>query len=176
MRPRASKIALMPATPIAVSVMPARQGRPIESLMMTPTVTPRLLAQRVSQRLRGRVRVRRQQGQFVAGDVRGIDTGRGHHQSVPGLHDAQVSAGGDHADRLGVDGGEAGRLAGGRVVAVESHQLALDLGDHLRRHDQHVAVAQLGVGDDHRGEVVARVQLADAGDRQDLEVRGRMVD
>src|SRR6266550_2480799 len=38
--PRASNSAPRPATPIAASVMPSRQGRPIESLMTTPTSTP----------------------------------------------------------------------------------------------------------------------------------------
>ncbi len=141
-RPRGSVTAVTPATPIAVSVMPARHGRPIESLMTTPTSTPSSLADRLAQQLRRRVGVDRQQREFVAGDVGQVDAGGGEHQPVPGLDDAQRAARCDHAHGLGVDGLLPGCLAGVLVGGVEHDQAALDLRHGLGRHDEHVAVLE----------------------------------
>ena len=73
--------------------MPARHGRPAESLMTTPTSTPEPRPQPVAQRRRGRVGVDRQQRQLVGVHVGQVDAGRRDHQAVPGLRRCAAARG-----------------------------------------------------------------------------------
>src|SRR5262249_51524585 len=85
----------------------------------------------------------------------------GEHQAVPGLDDPGVAAAGDDPDGLGVDGRAAVRTGADAALRL-AHDLA---GDH---EDVAVREARRVLGRP-RGEVVARADLADAGDGQDLD-------
>src|SRR6185437_428809 len=76
------------------------------------------------------VRVDGQHYDLAFGDVRGIDTGGRHHESVPGRDDAGVTATGHDPHGLGVDG----------ELAVDVEDLTFGLRDDLRRDDEDVTV------------------------------------
>ena len=177
LRPRASMTAVRPATPIAASVMPVRQGRPIESLTMTADVDAELRPQPLAQPGRRRVRVDRQQREFVAGHVRDVHPGGREDEPVPGLDDPQIAPSGNDPHRLGVDRPPAGGLlaqigVGGR----QRDQPALDLRYDLGGHHQYVAVLQRGAAS---ATAATRSspgrRSADSRDRQDLEPSGAVV-
>ena len=110
--------------------------------------------------------------QQVLGHVRGVDPGGGQDPALPRLHDRQRTAAGDDADRLLLDGVEAGGLPVG--AGRDVHQPVLDLGDDLRGDDDDVAVGQPGRrGGDGAGEVVAGSELRQPGHRVDGQPVGR---
>ena len=77
-----------------------------------------------------------QQRDGVLVDVARVDTGVGHHEAGPRLHDAGAATRGDHAHHLAVDRGKPGGLA----VVAGRDQPAFGLADDLRRHDDDVTV------------------------------------
>ena len=70
-----------PAAPMAASVWPLRQARPIVSVITTPTVTPSELAQAGAQRGGAAVGIDGQQRQFGRADVGAVDAGGGLDQA-----------------------------------------------------------------------------------------------
>ena len=122
--PRKSSNTWMPAAPIAISVTPCRQGRPIVSETMTPMLPPRAL----------RIALALASGPPAIGEP----CPRGYRWNPPPppeperiLHDAGVAAGGHDAHGLGGDG----------VLAVGGpHAPALGFAHDLRGDDDDVAV------------------------------------
>ena len=119
----------------------------------------------------GGVGVGRGQDQAVAAGVGRVDEGVGANDAMPVLGDDQVAAPGDDPDGLGRDGG----LRDGEPrlrVGGQLDQAALGLGHDLRGDGEHVAVGQrepgrLDPGEQERGQVVARPDLGQAGQRRD---------
>ena len=177
--PRRSSIGAKPATPIATSVVPCRNGRPNESVTITPTVRP------VSSRSRSR-------------SVRALASGStGSSTSVPASGafewstpaDAQmkpcwVSAitSGPRSRMIrfasrritstsrGSRSSPASslRLLGG-VEVVDAHDPALGLRHDLLRDHDDVVVLELDGPGDQRREVVARPDLRQAVHGQELD-------
>ena len=155
--PRWSRTGVTPAAPIALSVCPARQGRPIVSVTRTPTLPARALVQRLAQPPRGLVRVLGQQHHGPRGGVGLVHPGRGQHQAVPGLRDRGRAAPGHHPHRLRLDG----------LLPRGGDHPALGLAHDLGGDHEDVAVAQ--VRDrrrDQRRQVGARGDLRQPGDRE----------
>ncbi len=76
---------------------------------------------------------------------------------------------------LGIRDGDLARLVR-RLVVVETHDASFDLRDRLLRDDEYVAVLELDLLRDQRGEVVALAELRDAGDGSGAEAaHGRPV-
>src|SRR5262249_36284536 len=112
------------------------------------------------------------------GRVRLVDACGRADESVPGLADDERRPHTDDALRLAEDPLDAARVslvacdlacALGRLDIVEPDDSPLHLRDRLLRDDDDVAVLELDAVDDVRGEVVAFVQLRDAGDGKDVE-------
>ena len=123
-----------PAAPIATSVSPLRQGRPKVSVTTTADLDAERVAQPGAQRARRGVRVLGQQQHGPGRGVGGVDAGRGHHQALPVLDDAQ-------ARRAGRPPGPSRRRwpPRGRRPCDDP---ALRLADDLRGDQQDVAVGQ----------------------------------
>ena len=141
-----------PATPIATSVVPWRNGRPNESVTITPTSTARQLEQPVAQRAGARVGIDRQQDERARlGRVRVVDAGRRADEPVLGLgdHERRRARGRSASPRAGSPRPRAGRarrprarraFVGGLEV-VDAHDPALGLRhDLLRDHDDVVVL------------------------------------
>ena len=120
---------------------------------------------------RGRVRVDREQQNTAGRDVGGVDTGRRHHETVPGLDDPGRTAAGDDPDRLGLDGrgpDGVGVLHG--PPAGGGDDATLGLAHDLAGHDDDVTVAEaVGVLGHQAGEVVAGADLRQSRYRQDRD-------
>lgn len=115
--------------------------------------------QPVADRARGRVRVLGQQQHGPGRGVGGVDTGGGHDQPLPVLHDPQGPAPRHDPYGLGVDRG----LPVGRL-----HDPPLRLGHDLRGDEQHVPVDEPGLGrGDQLGQIVPGRHLGHPGHRPD---------
>ena len=121
------------------------------------------------------VRIQRQQREFGGVDVGSVHSGSGLHQTLAVLGDQGAALACQHAHGFVVDQPSAQGVALLRVGRCGDHA-PLALGHDLAGDHHHVAVAQprRRVGDG-RGEVVAGPELAESGDRQDLDRRGRAV-
>ena len=104
------------------------------------------LADAVPERACGRVGVRRQEHDAARLDVGVVDAGGRQGQSVAGADDARAATAGQHPQRL----------VGQGVLARAGADPALRLAHDLARHRHHVAVRELGHGEQQRDEVVAR--------------------
>ena len=166
-----------PATPIAASVMPVAPGPAHGVADDDADLDAAALPQGLAQPLRRRVRVDRQQREFVARDVRRVDAGGGEHKPVPRLRRSQVAAAGDTRTVSASIGRRraASRCSGSsacraRPAGPRSSRSTLD----VTTSDVAVLRAAVLLGD-QRGQIVAGPQLADAEHRQDLEPRCRVI-
>lgn len=113
----------------------------------------------LADRARGGVRVLGEEQDRARCRVGGVDAGRGHHQALPVLDDAQGAAPGHHPYGLRVDRG---------LPVGGLDDPALGLGDDLRGDQQDVAVEEVGRGGrDQLGQVVAGTDLGQAGEGPD---------
>ena len=165
--PRRSRIGGIPATPIATSVVPWRNGRPNESVTTTPTVRP------VSSRSASRMP--RALASGSSGSSTSVPGSGAFEWSTPAEAQTKpcrvsvITSGAALADdraspraRIDLDLARVAlarrrartALVGGLDV-VEPHDAALGLRDRLLRDDEHVAVLELGALRDERGEIVA---------------------
>jgi hypothetical protein len=116
------------------------------------------VVQRLAEPTGGLVRVLGQQHDGPRGGVGLIHASCRQHQSVPGLRDGGGAAPGHHPHRLGLDG----------LLPRDGDHPALRLTHDLRGDDEDVARAQVRGGrGDERGEVAARGDLGQPGDRHD---------
>ena len=169
-----------PATPIATSVVPRRNGRPNESVTITATSTP--VSSRSVDRIR-RALASESSGSRITrvglGRVRVVDAGRGADEPVAGLGDheaarasarrARSRAGSPRAARRSVSGPASSRArrdgsipssATTRPSAFETAFCATTTTSPSRK---------LGRAGDQRAEVVALADLRQPLDREDLD-------
>ena len=183
--PRRSSSGRIPDTPSATSTMPQRHGRPKLSETMTGRSVPKPGSERRPDPRRRGVGVDRQERHEVARvrpDVRGVDAAVRAHEPVMRLGDqhaalhphdrgspraARPRSGG----RRGPSVGPLDRL-GRRLDRPQVDDGALRLGHHLLGDDEDVtglrgerAGRRLERVADHRLEIVARVDLGQAGER-----------
>ena len=143
-RPRGSVTAVRPATPMAVSVMPARQGRPIESLMMTPTVDAEPARAGASRSARAEASGSTgSSASLVARDVRQRRRRRRRARARGGSRRSAARRGGRPRapSRRRSPSCRAASRASGSAVSSDD-QPSLDLRDRLGRDDEDVAVLQ----------------------------------
>jgi hypothetical protein len=171
-----------------VPTWPRRQARPTLSLITTPTWQPHA-GERLAEPRAARIRIFRQHQDDLArlaGNVRAIHPGIGHHQAQAMAGDDQIVAHAEHFAALRQHDLDQARVLAGalgqapclvrRLHRVEPDQAGFCLRDDLLRHHQDVAVDQREPGADQRildqpCQVVTRLHQRDAGQRYRLETR-----
>ena len=170
----------MPATPIATSTMPVRNGRPNESLTTTPTSRPVRSPILLANGGRGSVGVDGQQHERPGfGRVRRVDAGRRADEPVARLGNHEGRSRADDARRLAEDHLEVARVVpareldgrGRRLDVVEADDAPLRLRHDLLRDDDDVGVLELELLGDERARGRPLHDLREAFDRDDAELR-----
>ena len=172
----------MPATPIATSTMPVRNGRPKESLTMTPTSRP------VRSPICSRMAAAEASGSTgsstsVPGSGALEASTPAEAQTNPWRVSAITSGGRERTTRTAspritsrwrasCPARELDRC-GRRLDVVEADDAPLRLRHDLLRDDDDVGVLELDRLDDERAELVALHDLREAFDRDDAELRQR---
>lgn len=116
-----------------------------------------------------RIGIEGEQRELIGGDVGAVDTGRGLDKTVAVGGDGELAPTRDDADGFGLDEPTTQSIAFGRVGGCRHHP-ALDFGEDLARHREHVAVDDPRGGGEQLGrEVAVGAKLAEPGDRSDGE-------